>query len=431
MADNKLFSPESEVNVIANILKCPSLIHSTDGLRQYMFSSANFQIMFGEFEELKNDNTLPDPQIVIASLESKNRLDKVGGKKEIERLVSLDVKEDAFEKFVEIIVASYKGRQYLSVLANGKKEDLNLENIDTKIQLTRQSLDDLVGIGGGNHTVHVSELTRNTYDAIIARMQKPGISGTTWGFSSLDKATGGKSPGDLVIIAGRPGSGKTSAICNSYLQDGLAGTPALMISREMRPPQLVERLVSIDTGISGMNIKLGVLNQAQVDKIYASLEKIKKLPLYLDYNFMLSDPFYLESTVNKYVKQFGINVVYLDYIQIATERGETQRHDIGRLTALFKGISNHFGITSILASQLNRNVEARDDKRPLLSDMKESGAIEEDADFVIGLYRDEYYYPEATKHKGLMEYILLKQRNGPPGTVMARFDGPTYRITEA
>ncbi len=430
MADNKLFSPESEVIIIASILQNPGLIHSTDGLREYMFSSSPLQTLFGEFEELKKDNTLPDPQIVIASLESKNKLDKVGGKKEIDRFLSKEVNKENFIKFVEIVVASYKGRQFLSVLAGGKKEDLTAENIDLKINSTRQNLDELVGIGGGNHTIHVSEIVKSTFDLIMARTMSPGICGVTWGVPSIDVATGGKSPGDLVIIAGRPGSGKTSVICNSYLEDGLAGVPTLMISREMRKEQLMDRLISIDSGIPSDRIRLGVLNQQQIEKIYASLEKIKKLPLYMDYNFMASDPFYLEATVNKYVKHYGVKVSYLDYIQISTERDEGQTQEIGRLTKMFKGMANHMGICCILASQMNRSVESRDDKRPILSDMKQSGAIEDDADFVIGLYRDEYYYPE-TKAKGLMEYIVLKHRNGPTGTVTVKFDGPTYKISEA
>jgi len=395
-----------------------------------MFSSAPFQIIFKEFEELKEANFLPDPQLVISSLESKNELDKIGGKKQIDILVNKEVNPDSFKKFVEIVVASYLGRSYLSILSGSKKEDLNADNVKERIQLTRNSLEELVGVGGGNSTIHVSEITKETFEEIVARTKKPGIRGVSWGVTSIDRATGGKSAGDLVIVAGRPGSGKTSVICNSILSDGLLGVPTLMISREMRPQELMERLISIDSGIPSTNIRLGVMNQEQIDKTYSSLEKMKKLPIYLDYNFTVSDPFYLESTVNKYVKQKGVKVVYLDYIQMATDRDEGQTMEIGRLTKLFKGMSNHLGICSVLLSQLNRGVESRDDKRPLLSDMRQSGAIEEDADFVIGLYRDEYYNKE-TRYKNMMEYIILKHRNGPPGTVTVKFDGPTYRISEA
>lgn len=430
MADNKLFSVDTETAILGGILNCPGFIHSTDGLRDYMFSSIPHQILFKEFEELKETGHLPEVQVVISSLDSKNLLEKAGGKKHIENLSAKEIGEESFKKLVEIAVAAYKGRAFLSTISKVKKDSLSAENINYEIQTMRENLESLLGLGGGNTTVHISELIQSTYEEIISRMGNPGIRGTSWGIGSVDKATGGKSPGDLVVVAARPGMGKTSVICNSILADAAAGIPALMISREMRPQELLERLVSIDAGIPNTNIRLGHMEQKLVDSMYKSFQKIKTLPIYLDYNFKTLDPFYLESTINKFVKEKGVKVVYLDYIQIATERDENQTREIGRLTRMFKGMSNALDICSVLVSQLNRGVEMRDDKRPLLSDMRQSGAIEEDADFVIGLYRDEHYNKE-TKYKNLMEYIILKHRNGPPGTVSLKFDGPTYRISEA
>lgn len=430
MTDIKLFSTDTETSVISGILKCPGYVHSTDGLRFYMFSSTQFQVIFQEFEELKEQQLLPELQVFISSLESKNLLEKAGGRKYLEQLASKEeISEESFKKLVSITVASYKARSLLSITSGVSKSTLNADSIDESINQVRKSLEELVGIGGGSYTIHLSEIAKETYDEILARTQSPGIRGVTWGVPSIDKITGGKSKGDLIIVAGRPGSGKTSVACNSILTDALVGSPSLLISREMKPNQLLERLISIDTGIPSTNIRLGVLSPEQMKTIYGSIAKIKELPIYLDYNYRCSDPFYLESTITKYVRQYNIENVYLDYIQMSTERDEGQTQEIGRLTKLFKGMSNDLDICSILLSQLNRNVEARDDKRPLLSDMKQSGAIEEDADFVVGLYRDEYYYKD-TKAKNTMEFIVLKHRNGPVGTVLTRYDAPTYRMSE-
>lgn len=427
---NKLFTPDSEVMLLSTILKSPELIHSTDGLRFFMFSSTPHQVLFEEFEELRDRSLAPDPSLVGSSLESKNALDRAGGRKYLEFLLSRDTSESAFKEHLEIVMASYKGRSLVSLASGIKKENINATNIDDIINSTRKGLDDLVQLRGGESTLHLSDLTKDAYEEIISRVKNPGIRGVTWGIDSIDKTTGGKSPGDVWIVAGRPGAGKTALICNSILADGLAGVPSLLIEREMRAQELVERLICIDTGIHNTNLRLGVLNQEQIDKMYASLNKLKKLPIYIDTNYKASNTFYVESTVNKFKNKFGIQNVYLDYIQLLTERDEGQTQEIGRLTRLFKILSNELNICSILGSQLNRNVESRDDKRPLLSDMKQSGSIEEDADFVVGLYRDEYYNKE-TKYKGLLEYIILKHRNGPTGTVTTKFDGPTYRITEA
>jgi replicative DNA helicase len=282
---------------------------------------------------------------------------------------------------------------------------------------------------GGIDTIHVSDITMDVFNDIMTRTQNPGIRGVSWGVASIDTVTGGKSPGDLVIVAGRPGSGKSSVVCNSVWADAQEGKASLIISREMKPKDLLERLISIDTGIPSTNIRLGVLNQSQINQIRDSLGKIKKFPIYLDGNFRTNDLYYMESVVNKFKKKHDIHNVYLDYLQIAADRDENQTMEIGRYTRLFKLMAEDMNICSILLSQLNRKVEERDDKRPMMSDMKQSGAIEEDADFVIGLYRDEYYNKE-TKYKNLMEYLILKNRNGPTGTVTVRFEAPSYRISE-
>lgn len=429
MPDNKLFSNDTEQVLLASILKNPVLVHSVNGLRFYMFSSTPHMEMFKEMEEIKDTQQLPDPTLLIASLESKNGLDKVGGRKYIDILLGKETNEGAFKKFVEIVVASYKARQYISTLSSVNKDDITASNVDEKIQTTRKGLDALLQMKDSNHIFHVGDVVQDTYEEIVARMSNPGIRGTTWGSMAIDTATGGKTGGDLWVIAGRPGQGKTALICNSVLADGLAGTPTLLIEREMRKQELMERLVSIDSGIHNDNIRLGVLNQDQVKKIKESLEKLKSLPIYIDVNHMANDPLYLEGTINKFKDKHGVQTVYLDYLQLATERDEGQTQAIGRLTRISKLMANDLNICMILLSQLNRNVESRDDKRPLLSDMKMSGAIEEDADYVVGLYRDEYYNKE-TKFKNLMEYIILKHRNGPTGTVTVKFDGPTYRITD-
>jgi replicative DNA helicase len=394
-----------------------------------MFSAEPHIALFAEAESLAERQQVPDPTLIIASLESKNALDSVGGKHYITRLASKDYKEENFPEYCKIVVDSFKGRSLLSMASGIKKEALNSETIDDVIGKMRRGLDDLVEMRGGNGVLHLSDLTAKTFDEIVARTKNPGIRGISWGVPSLDKVTGGKSAGDLVIIGGRPGAGKTSVICNSILADAYQGKPSLLIEREMRPSELLERLVCIETGIPSTNLRLGALDQGQIDALYASMNKLKKLPIYLDANFRTNDPYYIESTVNKFRNKHGIEVVYLDYIQILTERDEGQTQEIGRFTRLFKMMANDLNICNVVCSQLNRQVESRDDKRPMLSDLRQSGSIEEDADFVIGLYRDEYYNKD-TKFKNMMEYIILKHRNGPTGTVTVKFDGPTYKISE-
>lgn len=136
----------------------------------------------------------------------------------------------------------------------------------------------------------------------------------------------------------------------------------------------------------------------------------------------------MKSTINKYHNLHGIKNVYLDYIGLLVERDDNQVNEIGRFSRLFKSLSNELAICSIILSQLNRGVESRENKRPMMSDLRQSGNLEEDADLVIGLYRDEYYNKE-TRYKGLMEFLVLKNRNGPPGTVTLKFEDSTNKVT--
>lgn len=429
MADNKLFDSNSEAIVISTILRNPALIFTVESLRAYMFSSNPFINMFEEMEALREKGLNPDPSILIESLDSKGTLTAAGGKKLIIELAGKETNAEAFSEFVSIVVDSYRARSYLSTVSGVTKSVLNSSNLDDSIRDTRQKLDNLMEAKHTVDAVHVKDLVKDTYADIIKRLEKPGIRGASWGVNSLDSSTGGKSPGDLWVIGGRPGAGKSAVVCNSVLTDGLANIPTLLIEREMRAQELMERLICIDTGIPNTNIRLGLLNKEQTNMIRDSLKKIEKLPIYLDTNYRACDPHYVEAVVNKFRNKHGVEIVYLDYIQLLAERDENQTQEIGQLARLFKIMSNELNICSILLSQLNRNVEYRDDKRPMLSDLRQSGALEEDTDFVIGLYRDEYYNKE-TKSKGLMDYMILKHRNGAPGTVTIRFDGPTSKISE-
>jgi len=429
--DNKLFSADTEDIVLATLLRNPDLIHTASGLRSFMFSSTPNVLLYEEMENLlSTKQLLPETSIIISSLESKNSLDSVGGKKRIEFLSSKDTNVAAFPEFVDIVIKSWKARTFLSHISGIRKEGLTSLNIDDMIRNTRLGLDSLMQSGNQMSAFHIKDAVTDTYEEITSRMQNPGIRGTTWGVSSIDGVTGGKSPGDLWVIGGRPGAGKSAVVCNSVYQDGLAGVPSLLIEREMRTQELMERLICIDTGIPNTNLRLGLINKEQVTLIRDSLEKLKSMPIYLDTNYRASDPYYVESVVNKFHNKHGVQNVYLDYIQLLAERDETQTQEIGKLTRLFKIMSNELGICSVLLSQLNRNVEFRDDKRPMLSDLKQSGSLEEDTDFVIGLYRDEYYNKE-TKAKGLMEYLVLKHRNGQTGIITVKFDGATSKISEA
>jgi replicative DNA helicase len=430
MAEKTLFSNDAEVAILSIILNNPDSVHEVDGLRYFMFSSIPHQNLYLEIEGMVERQVPTEPSLIIAEMEASGTISKIGGKKYIEQLVNYSYNKETICDYREIIIKSYKARSLISLGASVSTVDkVNIDNVDEQIGKIKKSLDTLLEFRGGLQTAHVGDSVMGVYTEIVARSENPnGIAGVSWGIKNLDDATGGKVAGDLIVVGGRPGMAKTALILNSILADAKAGVPSLLFEKEMRTQQLVERMISIESGIPITNIRLGILTKPQVSAIFDTLSDIKKLPIYIDTSYRISDPYYIESTINKYHNIHGIKNVYLDYIGLLVERDDNQVNEIGRFSRLFKSLSNELDICSILVSQLNRGVEMRENKRPMMSDLRQSGNLEEDADLVIGLYRDEYYNKES-RYKGLMEALILKNRNGPPGVVSLRFDDPTNRIS--
>lgn len=422
---DKIFSTEPEVAILSILLKNPDLYFGTD-VRYFMFSSTPHQILYQEIEALNEKQLIADAHMIVSSLDSSKNLSPVGGREYIEYLLSQDHNKENLKKYCSMLISSYKARVFLSQTSKIKPDALTLDNVDDVIRDFRYTIDSLTELSGGGGTLHISDNIKSAFEQIVSRTANPGVRGHSWGISDIDIATGGKSAGDWIIIGGRPSQGKTGLICNSILSDGKNGVPVLFFEKEMNYNSLVERLVSIDSGVSLQKIRLGLLTKDEIGQIGESVGRIRNYPIYIDTTFT-TDMHYVDSTIQKYRLTKGIEVVYIDYLQLLAERDDNQTHELGKISRMCKLLANDQKVCMIGVSQLNRGVELRDNKRPIMSDLRQSGNLEEDADFVIGLYRDDYYDKE-TKYKGLMEFIILKARNGPVGTITLKFDPESNRI---
>ena len=177
------------------------------------------------------------------------------------------------------------------------------------------------------------------------------------------------------------------------------------------------------------NLRLGTIRKSEITLIDKSVEDIKNLPIHIDTNYT-GNINYTLSTIRKYHRLYGIKLVYVDYLQLLCEREDNYTNELGQISRSFKLLANDLGIGLVLFSQLNRLVEMRDEKRPILSDLRQSGDLEQDADVVAMLYRDEYYN-QKTEFPGIMEFIVRKNRNGPPGIFTLLFNSVTNKITPA
>ncbi|MCV0397713.1 MAG: replicative DNA helicase [Rhizobiaceae bacterium] len=298
--------------------------------------------------------------------------------------------------------------------------------------------------------------------ANAAYMRDGHLSGVATGFRDLDRRMGGLQPSDLIVLAGRPGMGKTSLATNIAFNVAQAYRPAQQadgsfkaadggvigfFSLEMSSEQLATRIISEQTEIPSSKIRRGEISEADFAKLVACSQTMQKIPLYIDQTGGISIA-QLTARARRLKRQRGLDVIVIDYIQLMTgssrRASENRVQEITEITTGLKALAKELAVPVIALSQLSRQVESREDKRPQLSDLRESGSIEQDADVVMFVYREEYYLqnkepkPGTDEHlkwegdmndaRGKAEVIIAKQRHGPTGSVSMGFQGEYTRF---
>lgn len=263
------------------------------------------------------------------------------------------------------------------------------------------------------------------------RLENHGAApGLPSGFRTLDAITHGFSPGDLVIVAGRPGMGKTSFAMNIAEHSAIErGIPTVVFSMEMSAPQLVTRLISSVGRIHQENIKTGQLNDRDMDRLTRCYSRVESSPLFIDESAALS-PIQLRSKVRRLQRKHKIGLIVVDYIQLMQipESRENRTNVVSEITRGLKTLAKETGAPVIALSQLNRALEGRDDKRPKMSDLRDSGGIEQDADIILFVHREAYYKKESVEDRSLSEIIVAKHRHGATGEASVAFLGEYTRF---
>lgn len=256
------------------------------------------------------------------------------------------------------------------------------------------------------------------------------ITGVPTGFIDLDRMTSGLQPGDLVVVAGRPSMGKTAIALNMAEHVAVeVGLPVGVFSMEMGGTQLAMRMLSSIGRLDSSRVRSGRLNDDEWSKLSFALGKLHEAPIYIDESGGIT-PASLRARARRLQRQCGqLGLIVIDYIQLmnTSRQGENRATEISDISRAIKSLAKELHVPIIVLSQLSRKVEERNDKRPLMSDLRDSGAIEQDADVILMMYREEYYKPE-TQEKGIAEVIIGKQRNGPTGTVRLAFLGTYTRF---
>ncbi|HIU03603.1 MAG TPA: replicative DNA helicase [Candidatus Onthocola gallistercoris] len=293
------------------------------------------------------------------------------------------------------------------------------EPVDDILDMTEKKVFDLLQNKSADDFVPIQEVVLSVIDKIeMAAKHKGTVTGIATGFYDLDYKTSGLQPSDLILIAARPSMGKTAFVLNLAQYIAIKNkVPTAIFSLEMSKDQLVNRILSMESKVDSQMIRTGNLNTADWEKLIESAGVISDSPLIIDDTpgISISE---LRSKCRKYKLEKGLGLVIIDYLQLMTgnKRTESRQQEISDISRALKALARELDAPVIALSQLSRACEQRPDHRPMLSDLRESGAIEQDADVVMFIYRDDYYNKD-TEKKNISEIIIAKQRNGPIGTV--------------
>ena len=394
------------------------------------FQGKDHQIIFQSMSELIEDNKPLDPITVSEQLDNKNSLNKVGGKNYLIELATSTPTAANLEAYAEIIRQRSISRKLMQ--ANSEIGELinNPQGLDGESLLDEAerrifALNDEASKSDSSLS-SMKDLIPRTIDRLHELSNKrDGLIGSSTGFKDLDKKLEGLQKGDLVVVAGRPSMGKTSFAMNiaeNVLLDEESKGAVLIFSLEMPGESLTTRMLSGMSKLDQQNVRSGMLKDQELRELLSEGEKLKNMPLWIDDSSILS-PMELRAKARRLKRQEGeLSLIVVDYLQLMQLplSVENRVNQISEISRSLKSLAKELDVPVIALSQLNRAVEQRPNKRPIMADLRDSGAIEQDADVILFIYRDEVYN-EDSDQGNKAEIIIGKQRNGPIGTVNLTF----------
>ena len=308
------------------------------------------------------------------------------------------------------------------------------ESVDKVMDMTEKKVFDLLSTrGGGGDYVPIRQVVMNALEKIENAAKTSGtVTGIPTGFIDLDYRTAGLQPSDLILIAARPSMGKTAFVLNIAQKAAVRDhVPTAIFSLEMSKEQLVTRMMAMEAMVDSQSIRTGDLQETDWEKIMESAGTIGRSPLIIDDTpgITIAE---LRSKCRRYKQIHGLDLIIIDYLQLMSPSRavESRQQFIAEVSRALKNLAKELKIPIIALSQLSRAVDARPDHKPVLSDLRESGSIEQDADVVMFIYRDEYYNPETTTKPQTAEIIIAKQRSGETGSVDLRWIGKYTKFAD-
>ncbi len=416
-------SVEAEQSVIGSmIMDREAIVVASELITGDDFYNKQYGILFETMVELNEQGNPVDLVTLQDRLKEKDVPPEVSSLEFVRELITA-VPTSANIKYYANIVAE---KSTLRKLIRLNEEIANTcyagkENLEFILEDTEKRVFQLVQKRNTGDFVPIRQVVMNAMDKIeTASKNKGSVTGIATGFTDLDYRTAGMQPSDLVLIAARPSMGKTAFVLNIAEHVAFRLNKGVVIfSLEMSKEQLVNRMFSLESSVDAQKLRTGQLNDQEWERLIESAGVIGRSNLIIDDTPGISVS-ELRSKCRKFKLEHNISMIIIDYLQLMSGSGgrssDSRQQEISDISRSLKSVARELGVPVLALSQLSRAVEQRPDHRPMLSDLRESGAIEQDADVVMFIYRDDYYNHD-TEKKGVSEIIIAKQRNGPIGTV--------------
>lgn len=433
-AGNLPFDLDAEASVLGAILiDNDALVKISDKLHIEDFYDIRHQHIYSATLKLYEDRKAVDVLTISNQLKATKQLNDVGGAAYLAELTNFVPTASHVESYAGIVAEKSVRRQLMKV----NKELAALAQDETKSlkELIEQAEIELMQVGQQQTkqtVVSIEAILESSFERLDAlHRDKKKIRGIATGFRDLDNLLAGFQRSDLIVLAARPSMGKTALQLNLAHNVALkTKEPVLIFSLEMSKDQLVDRLLSMESGVDAWALRTGNLTDSDFEKIAGAMGTLSEAPIYIDDTpgITVAD---LRTKARREAHQHPLGLIIVDYLQLMSGGGRygdgNRVQEISEISRGLKGVARELNVPLIALSQLSRSVESRPDKIPQLSDLRESGAIEQDADVVAFIFREDYYNPE-TERKNITDILVKKHRNGPTDNVELYFDKDKQRF---
>jgi replicative DNA helicase len=414
---------EAERSVLGALLLHADAVGDVMFLKAEDFYLPRHQVIFQSIINAYNGRQLTDPIVVGEELSRSGRLQEAGGHEQLLDLIESVVTAAGVVYHAELVREKAIQRKLLETCLDVARRayDNEHEAKDLLDEAERQIFE-ISRLDKTGDAVSIAQVLQSTFERIDRLRERDGrLTGLGTDFYDLDDMTGGLQPGELIIVAARPSMGKTTFALNVTERAATLGASVAFFSLEMSNQQVIQNMLCCRAQIDGQAMRRGRITDLQYKRLQDEAARLYDSPIYVDDTPGISIT-QLRAKCRRLKQKHGIGMVVVDYLQLMSGGGrfESRQQEISAISRGLKSIARELSVPVIALSQLNRDVENRDDHKPRMSDLRESGAIEQDADVIILLHRDDYYKP-TEQNAGLAQIIIAKQRNGPTGEVVLRF----------